>query len=207
MAVTKFNLEKWLQTQWQGFSFFTLLLLPFSALFWLIIRARKLCYQFGLLPSMALPVPVIIVGNITVGGTGKTPLVIWLVEALRMQGYKPAVISRGFGANSKTVQEVLSENSAITVGDEPLLFKSKNHEVNVTVGEDRLLAIPLILQQFPGTEVILLDDAFQHRSVTPGLNILLTEFSVCAKRLLKMIVRIDVKKMFFIRLIFLSIIN
>ena len=133
-----------------------------------------LCYKFGLFPSVALAVPVIVVGNITVGGTGKTPLVIWLVEALRSQGYKPAVISRGFGADIETVQEVLLESVASAIGDEPLLIKRRIN-CPVFVGRNRVNAGLALLKQYPEIDVMISDDGLQHYALKRTVEIVVID--------------------------------
>ena len=170
VVITQLQLERWLKKQWQVLNVWTLLLSPLSAVFWLIVKLRKLLYQFGLFSSTKLVVPVIVVGNITVGGTGKTPLVIWLVTALREQGFKPAVISRGFGVNIKTVQEVLLVGDATDVGDEPLLIKRRAN-CPVFVGKNRVNVGLALLKQYPEIDVIVSDDGLQHYALKRDVEI------------------------------------
>lgn len=115
-------------------------------------------------------------GNLTAGGTGKTPHIEYLIFLLQYV-YRVATLSRGYGRSSHGF--VLAENNTLAtqIGDEPRQFKRKYPETIVSVGEDRILAIPKILDARPDTDVILLDDAFQHRSVKPGLSVLLTEYN------------------------------
>lgn len=151
-----------------------LLIFP-AAIYGLIVWLRNLMYDRGFLHDQHFHFPIINVGNLAAGGTGKTPHIEYLIKILKPHAHI-ATLSRGYKRKT-TGYRVVETNSTIDeAGDEPLLFKLKNPDINVTVGEDRLLAIPQILQHIPGTEVILMDDAYQHRSVTPGLNILLTDY-------------------------------
>jgi tetraacyldisaccharide 4'-kinase len=153
-----------------------ILLFPFAVLYNLVTSLRNRFYDQGLRPSVKFELPVIGVGNLTVGGTGKTPLIEYLIRLLA-RTYQVATLSRGYGRNTKGFRMAELTDSAATIGDEPFQFHVKfGDRVKVTVGEERALAIANILQLAPRTEVILLDDAFQHRRVTPSLNILLTDY-------------------------------
>ena len=154
-------MANWLQKQWQHYSLWHLLLIPLSWLFGGITSIRKLLYQIGWLKSVRLPVPVIIVGNINVGGTGKTPLVIWLAEQLQLAGYKPGIISRGYGGNVKGVQAVLASSTPQQVGDEPVLI-AKRTQRPVFVSDNRIEAGQALLQAHPECDVIISDDGLQH---------------------------------------------
>jgi tetraacyldisaccharide 4'-kinase len=150
-------------------------LLPLSALYAGIMRTRNWLYDSGLLASHAFPVPVINVGNLTVGGTGKTPHVEYLVRLLRDR--QTAILSRGY--KRQTTGFVLADEqaTAATVGDEPFQYYQEFKGLTVAVCEDRVSGIRHILRLFPATEVILLDDAFQHRPVQARWNILLTDYN------------------------------
>ncbi len=150
------------------------LLLPLSLLFGLGVAAKNALYRAGLLTSVRFSVPVITVGNLTVGGTGKTPHVEYLIRLLRPYLHT-AVMSRGYGRHTSGFLFVRPEELSTAVGDESLTYARKYRDVVVAVSESRSIGIPMLLQQRPDTQVILLDDAFQHRSVTPSVNILLTE--------------------------------
>jgi tetraacyldisaccharide 4'-kinase len=151
-------------------------LFPFAVLYNLITSLRNRLYDQGLKPSIKFELPVIGVGNLTVGGTGKTPLIEYLIRLLT-RTYQVATLSRGYGRNTKGFRMAEATDSAATIGDEPFQFQVKfGDRVKVAVGEERAFAIANILQLAPRTEVILLDDAFQHRQVTPSLNILLTDY-------------------------------
>ena len=151
------------------------ILLPLSALYGLGAAFRNLAYDRGWRRSFSFELPVISIGNLAVGGTGKTPHIEYLTELLQSQ-YPIAILSRGY--KRKTFGFVMgnSASTAADVGDEPAQYIRKFPKAAVAVGEDRVFAIPLLLAEAPSTQVLLLDDAFQHRPVQPGLNILLTEY-------------------------------
>jgi len=153
------------------------LLLPFAVLYHFITAVRNRLYDLRLKPSVSFDLPVIGVGNLAVGGTGKTPMIEHLVRTFQPD-YAIATLSRGYGRTTKGMRIADSLDSASTLGDEPFqLYRKFGQKIIVAVGEERALAIPHILDQFPATQVILLDDAFQHRSVTPSLNIMLTDYN------------------------------
>jgi tetraacyldisaccharide 4'-kinase len=152
-------------------------LYPFSILYDGITRARNYLYNSGAKRSIHFDTVVISVGNLTVGGTGKTPHVEYLIRLLKNH-YKLATLSRGYGRKTKGFIIAGVDTDASVIGDEPRQFYNKfSDEIVVTVGEERILAIPEILHQNPETEIILLDDAFQHRKVEPDVNILLSDYN------------------------------
>jgi tetraacyldisaccharide 4'-kinase len=151
-----------------------LLLFPFAALYGLVMRVRNLLFDQGILKSVKFNVPVINIGNISTGGTGKTPHIEYLINLLKSQ-YKVATLSRGYGRKTKGFLEVSRTSLVEECGDEPLQFKNKFPDIIVTVCENRVTGINKLLREYQ-PDVILLDDAFQHRYVTPSLNILLTEY-------------------------------
>jgi len=153
-----------------------ILLLPLALLYGLGIGLRNLLYRIGALRSVRFDLPVISVGNLTMGGAGKTPHIEYLLRWLD-QFIQIAVLSRGYGRSTMGYRPVTSIDTAKEVGDEPLQFKRKFPNVPVSVSESRALAVPELIKRNPETQCILLDDAFQHLAVTPGLNILLTEFA------------------------------
>lgn len=154
-----------------------LLLFPFAILYDLVTRVRNYLYDIGHKSSFSFEVPVISVGNLNAGGSGKTPMVEYLIR-LTMNTRKVATLSRGYGRRTKGYRLATNEDNASTLGDEPFqYFKKFGGRVKVTVGEDRAFAIPNILNEEGETDLIILDDAFQHRSVRPGLSILLTEYA------------------------------
>jgi tetraacyldisaccharide 4'-kinase len=153
-----------------------ILLFPFALLYGVGVSLRNFLYQSKVIRSVSFDVPVIAVGNLSVGGAGKTPHIEYLIELL--QPYlSVATLSRGYKRKTEGFIAVVPEHTALQVGDEPLQYKRKYPDVFVTVGEDRAFAIPKLMMQKPDTQVILLDDAFQHRAVRPYLNILLTEYA------------------------------
>src|SRR5690606_12215617 len=148
------------------------ILFPFSLLYGGITAQRNWFYDIGLLISKAYDFPVICVGNLSTGGTGKSPMIEFLISFLKDE-HKIAVLSRGYKRKTTGFREVLKTSMVEEVGDEPLQFKQKFPEVTVAVCEDRQTGIEKLQKT---AEVILLDDAFQHRKVKASLNILLTSF-------------------------------
>lgn len=153
-----------------------ILLFPFSFLYGVGVSLRNFFYKYDLLKGVSFNIPVISVGNLTVGGAGKTPHIEYLVRYLK-EYLDVATLSRGYGRETKGFKLVQIHNNAKEVGDEPLQFKRKFPEIMVAIGESRTFAIPEMLMENPDLKVVLLDDGFQHRSILPGLNILLTEFN------------------------------
>ena len=155
---------------------FRLLLLPISILYWAVIFFRNYLFDKKWLRVAEFGMPLITVGNLAVGGTGKSPFIELLVELLSPT-YNVATLSRGYRRRTRGYAYAKSSSTALDIGDEPLSLFRKFPQIAVTVGENRLLAIPEILHDFPSTNIILLDDAFQHRSIQAGFTILLTEYS------------------------------
>ena len=155
------------------------LLLPFAWLYAGVMAVRNWLYDRGWKKSESYAVPLLNVGNLRVGGTGKTPHVIWLVEELLRQGHRPAILSRGYGRRTRGPRLAGPADSAATVGDEPWQYYGQfaARQVPVAVAEKRSLGVLLLLQAHPETTVIVLDDAYQHRAVRPALNVLLTELA------------------------------
>jgi tetraacyldisaccharide 4'-kinase len=153
---------------------FRILLLPFALVFGLVIWMRNWLYKKNILRSTSFGLPLICVGNLSVGGTGKSPMVEFLVLHLK-NNYKVATLSRGYKRKTKGYALATSETTAIDIGDEPMLFHRKFPDIPVAVGEERIVAIPQLLHDKPSTQVIILDDAFQHRAIQAGLNIILTD--------------------------------
>jgi tetraacyldisaccharide 4'-kinase len=155
---------------------FRILFLPFAIIYWLIIWLRNFFYNKNILTSSSFGLPVICVGNLSLGGTGKSPMVEFLVGRLRHR-FKLATLSRGYKRKTTGYALANENTTALDIGDEPMLFHLKFPDVPVAVGEERLVAIPQLLHDKPKTQAIILDDAFQHRAVNAGLNILLTDYS------------------------------
>ena len=154
---------------------FRYILLPFSVMYGFIIGLRNKLFDKNILRSASFNFPVICVGNLALGGTGKTPMTEYLIRLL-MQKYKVATLSRGYKRKTKGFAIADDTTTAIDIGDEPMQLHKKFPGVTVAVAEERVVGIPQLLHAKPETRVIILDDAFQHREVRPGLNILLTEY-------------------------------
>jgi len=150
--------------------------LPFALLYWLAIGLRNWLFDKKILKSAEFGLPLICVGNLSVGGTGKSPMVEYLVELLKNR-YRIATLSRGYKRKTRGYLLANEHTTALDIGDEPMQFHLKFPGVPVAVGEERIEAIPQLLHDRPDTEVIILDDAFQHRSIKAGLNILLTDYN------------------------------
>jgi tetraacyldisaccharide 4'-kinase len=152
------------------------LLAPFALLYGLIVKIRNLLFDYGILKSVSFKKPVICVGNITVGGTGKTPHVEYLLKILSTS-FSVATLSRGYGRKNKGFGYVSPTSTAVEVGDEPLQMKLKYPAVKVAVDADRVNGITTLIQENPDLDLIILDDAYQHRWVKAGLQILLIDFN------------------------------
>ena len=150
-------------------------LLPLSWLFCAVSILRRFIYVNGLLPSRAMPVPVIIVGNISVGGTGKTPLLIALCEYLIQQGFKPGVVSRGYGAAASGEYPVAVNDAAAVYGDEPVLIRQRT-ACPVVIGSDRVAAAKMLLAENE-CDVILSDDGMQHYRLKRDIEIAVVDNS------------------------------
>ena len=145
---------------------------PLSLLFRLLSGVRAALFRAGVLKSSRLPVPVVVVGNIYIGGTGKTPLTIWLVQALQAAGMRPGVISRGHGSDADGAREVLAASTPAQVGDEPLLIKQRTG-CPVMVGRDRAATGRALLAAHPGVDILLTDDGLQHYALRRDIEIIL----------------------------------
>jgi tetraacyldisaccharide 4'-kinase len=155
---------------------FRILFLPFAIIYWFAIWLRNSLYDANILRSSSFGLPVICIGNLSVGGTGKSPMVEFLVEYLKGR-FKVAILSRGYKRKTEGYALANENTTALDIGDEPMLFHLKFPDVPVAVGEERLVAIPQLLHDEPETQAIILDDAFQHRAIRAGLNILLTDYN------------------------------
>lgn len=158
------------------FSVVRILLYPFALIYGAVVWLRNRLYDTGFFSSIQFSVPVISVGNLSVGGTGKTPHVEYLVNLLRYR-YQAATMSRGYKRRTQGFLLADENTNALRIGDEPMQYHMKFPELVVSVAEERITGIPLLLQKRPHTEVVLLDDAYQHRSVKAGVNILVTDYS------------------------------
>jgi tetraacyldisaccharide 4'-kinase len=155
---------------------FKYLLWPFAWLYDLATRIRNYLYDIGHKRSFQFDSVVISIGNLNVGGSGKTPMVEYLIRLLADR-YQLATLSRGYGRKTHGIRISSEKDTARTIGDEPYQLSRKfDNHVKVVVGEERALAIPTILHEFPTVQVILMDDAFQHRTVKPQFSILVTDY-------------------------------
>ncbi|PLY15958.1 MAG: tetraacyldisaccharide 4'-kinase [Sedimenticola sp.] len=165
---------KRLDAYWVSLNPVSLLLLPLSLLFCSIAWLRRRLYRLGVLKRHSLPVPVLVVGNITVGGTGKTPLVIWLVEYLRQLGYRPGVVSRGYGGTAGYwPQQVQSDSDPALIGDEPALL-ARRTACPIRVGPNRVVAARTLLEQ-SDCNIIISDDGLQHYALGRDLEIVVID--------------------------------
>ncbi|RLB71961.1 MAG: tetraacyldisaccharide 4'-kinase [Deltaproteobacteria bacterium] len=155
------------------------LLLPFSYLYGVIVWVRNRCYQFGWFSSYRASLPVVSVGNLAVGGTGKTPVVDWLVKEFQKQGKRPAVVSRGFAGNFSGDVGVVSSGAGILMtaaecGDEPCLLAKRNPDCPVFIAKKRVDAIKII-ESSKNVDLIILDDGFQHQAVKRDVDLVLLD--------------------------------
>lgn len=148
---------------------------PLSCMYRLVVNTRNLMFEMGILKSRAFDIPIISVGNITVGGTGKTPHIEYLVRALQGK-FKIAVLSRGYKRKSKGFIVADANSTALDIGDEPFQIKKKFPNITVAVDKDRCHGIDMLEEMDNKMDVVLLDDAYQHRYVKPGINILLVDY-------------------------------
>lgn len=154
-----------------------ILVAPFTLFYGCILYIRNLCYSKGLLPETSFELPIINVGNLAFGGTGKTPHIEYLIRLLKPT-HKVAVLSRGYKRKTIGYFFASNESTALEIGDEPQQIKQKfKDEIHLAVSENRVIGVPNLLFDAPETDVILLDDAFQHRAIKAGLNILLTDYN------------------------------
>lgn len=153
-----------------------ILLFPLSLIYALLIWIRNRLFDRKMLPVTSFNLPVICVGNLSAGGTGKSTMVEYLIRQFKDR-IVLAVLSRGYKRKTRGYALADDKTTALEIGDEPLQFHLKFPDVTVAVGEERVEAIPQLLHDRPDTKLIILDDAFQHRSVKAGLNILLTEYN------------------------------
>ncbi|SEP95335.1 tetraacyldisaccharide 4'-kinase [Basfia succiniciproducens] len=159
---------------WYTESWIAYLLLPFSCLFWLMSQCRRWLFQAGIIKSYRAPVPIVIVGNLSVGGNGKTPVVIWLVKALQQKGLRVGVISRGYGSQSAVYPLLVTEKTdPLEGGDEPVLIAQRT-QVPVCISANRQQAIELLLQTQP-CDVIVSDDGLQHYKLQRDFEIVVVD--------------------------------
>ena len=149
------------------------LLLPLTLVFWLLSALRRMCFQYYFFKSFSVDVPIVVVGNIGIGGNGKTPVVLYLIEQCLAQGMKVGVISRGYGGKAPHYPYLLNEkSSAVEAGDEPFLIY-KRHGIPVVVGGDRVSNSQLLMKQ--GCEIIIADDGLQHYRLERDFEIIVID--------------------------------
>lgn len=151
------------------------LLLPISFIYSIVLFLRHKLFDWGILKSKSYNIPNICVGNLNLGGTGKTPHIEYLAQLLS-DNYRIAVLSRGYGRKTKGFLIADSSHSHEDIGDEPLQYFKKFNNITIAVDEDRCDGVEKLLQREEPPQIILLDDAYQHRKIKPGLNILLTDY-------------------------------
>ncbi len=174
-AMANKEVSELIETSWQRKNaLFYFVLVPLSWVFAVLIRLRRRLYQYGILKSYAMPVPVIVVGNINLGGNGKTPVVMWLVEQLKQQGYRPGVISRGYGGSAKAPTSVNVNSNTSAVGDEPVLIASRC-DCPVWVGRRRVDVATELLKAHPDCNIIISDDGLQHYALKRTVEIAVTQ--------------------------------
>ncbi len=167
--------DAWLQRAWYERAPGYLLLLPLTFLYALVVVIRRRLYRAGWLRSIRLPVPVIVVGNIVAGGAGKTPVTLFIAEGLRARGFRPAIVSRGYGrADDSRLLTVTADSDARDVGDEPLLL-ARRSGCTVVVGADRVAAARIAIEQ--GADVIVADDGLQHYRLARDFEICVIDAS------------------------------
>ncbi|ALG69043.1 tetraacyldisaccharide 4'-kinase [Beggiatoa leptomitoformis] len=155
---------------WYGSHPVSVLLIPFAWLYCGLVRLRRQFYRWGIFSCYRPPIPVIVVGNLTVGGTGKTPLVIWLARFLKQQGYRVGIVSRGYGGKSAVYPISVTEQSdSRIVGDEPILLAKHSH-CPVMIAPERKKAVKMLLSQF-ACNIIISDDGLQHYALHRDIEI------------------------------------
>ncbi|QJP99721.1 tetraacyldisaccharide 4'-kinase [Herbaspirillum rubrisubalbicans Os34] len=174
MAQSRPSAEAILSRAWQGRGPLACLLWPLSLLFGAVAALRRALFALGIKRAQRLPVPVIVVGNVFVGGTGKTPFAIWLIQALRAAGFHPGVISRGYGGGVEQTLAVHAGSAAAQVGDEPLLIVQRTG-VPLVVGRRRVQAGRALLAAHPEVDVIISDDGLQHYALARDIEIVLSD--------------------------------
>ena len=152
-----------------------LILYILSLIYFMIISARNTLFNYGILESKLISIPTICIGNLSIGGNGKTPLTNYIAKILS-KNYNVAILSRGYGRLSKGFYLVNTNSDPLNIGDEPLQLKISNPDCIVAVNSNRHEGILKIMHKYPQTQVILMDDGFQHRWVRAGLNIIISTY-------------------------------
>lgn len=160
----------WIERHWYRITLLHALLYPLSLVFRAAVALRRSLYRAGILPVAKLPVPVVVVGNISVGGTGKTPIVLWLADFLLGRGRRPGIVGRGYGGKSGAPQPVTTASDPAVCGDEMVLLAQRCN-APVWIGSDRTAAARALLAAHPGCDVIVSDDGLQHYGLARDIEI------------------------------------
>ena len=163
-----------LERHWQRVTPLSAALYPLSLVFRAVTALRRAAYLRGVLRSERVGVPVVVVGNVSVGGTGKTPLVLWLANCLQRHGVRPGIVSRGYGGSASAVQRVHAGSDAAVVGDEPLLL-ARRSGCPVWIGRDRTAAARALLAAYPECDAIISDDGLQHYALARDVEIAIVD--------------------------------
>jgi tetraacyldisaccharide 4'-kinase len=164
----------WIERHWQSFTPVSAILSPASLVFGAATATRRAGYRAGVLASEKLPVPVIVIGNITVGGTGKTPLVLWLEQYLKSNGYTPGIVSRGYGGDAGAPRRVQADSDPFVMGDEAVLL-ARRSGAETWVGVDRVAAARALLAAQPGCDILVSDDGLQHLALERDVEICMVD--------------------------------
>lgn len=162
-----------LEKHWRQITIISILLLPLCVLFGVLVWLRKIAYRSGLLSVVSAVVPVVVVGNLSVGGTGKTPVVIWLAKVLQARGFTPGVVSRGYEGSGK-LSAVQATSSPRLVGDEPVLI-AQRAQCPVWVGHDRAAAVERLVSGNPKVDIVISDDGLQHYHLARDFEIVVID--------------------------------
>jgi tetraacyldisaccharide 4'-kinase len=168
------GLQQWIAAGWQKRGMTALLMLPLALPFVLAVNLRRLSYRLGWSHAVKLPVPVVVIGNITAGGSGKTPLVLHLVQELSRRGWRPGIVSRGYGGSMTGVEAVAAASDPLHVGDEPLLL-ARRTGCPVFVGRDRVAVARALLAAHPECNILIADDGLQHLRLARDLEIVVMD--------------------------------
>jgi len=158
------------ERHWYRLSWLSIALAPVSAAFGAAVALRRLAYRSGWLRATRLPVPVVVVGNVVAGGTGKTPTVLWLVDALRARGFRPGIVSRGYRGENEAPREVLPGGDPSRFGDEPVLLAERSR-APTWIGRDRAGAGRALLAAHPACDLLICDDGLQHYALARSFEI------------------------------------
>jgi tetraacyldisaccharide 4'-kinase len=168
------DLKQRIAAGWQVRGMSAVLLLPLALLFALAVNLRRLAYRLGWASSVKLPMPVVVIGNITAGGSGKTPLALYLAQELARRGWRPGIVSRGYGGSAQDIQAVSAASDAAVVGDEPLLL-ARRAGCPVFVGRDRVAAARALLAAHADCNVLIADDGLQHLRLARDVEIVVVD--------------------------------